>query len=85
MKNKTLIILFLLLLGSALFYWYEWRPTQIRKECTESVEKQFYDAWIYGEQNRDLPNNQAWYEQRRLNSIGREGLRERCLESKGLK
>lgn len=30
-KNKKVVIL-VLLLASA-FYWYEWRPSQIRREC----------------------------------------------------
>ena len=40
-KAKTIvpICIILLLLGFA-FYWYEWRPTQIRKECN----KQAYDS-----------------------------------------
>ncbi len=35
MKEKIILILIILIfitLGVA-FYWYEWRPAQIRKEC----------------------------------------------------
>jgi len=33
--NQWKVILILLLIGSGLFYWYEWRPSQIRKECAK--------------------------------------------------
>ena len=32
-EYKGIIILTLVVFGGA-FYWYEWRPTQIRKECS---------------------------------------------------
>jgi len=31
-KHKNLVILALVIIGLA-FYWYEWRPVQIKKEC----------------------------------------------------
>lgn len=31
-ENKLIVILLIIILGFA-FYWYEWRPAQIRKEC----------------------------------------------------
>jgi len=27
--------LLLIIIGAGWFYWYEWRPTQIRKECSK--------------------------------------------------
>jgi len=42
MKNLfkiCLIIIILAIIGGA-FYWYEWRPSQIRKSCQEKIEKQ---------------------------------------------
>lgn len=33
-EYKGIIILILAVLAGA-FYWYEWRPTQIRKECNQ--------------------------------------------------
>lgn len=38
--KKAYIILFIILvlaLVGGSFYWYEYRPSQIRKECTEKV------------------------------------------------
>ncbi|MBU3924462.1 MAG: hypothetical protein V1732_02730 [Patescibacteria group bacterium] len=34
------LIIGILILGIGLFYWYEWRPSQIVKQCNkEAVEK----------------------------------------------
>ena len=33
--NQWKVILMILLIGSGLFYWYEWRPARIRRECSE--------------------------------------------------
>ena len=37
-QYKYIILIVVIILGLA-FYWYEWRPTQIRKECAESALK----------------------------------------------
>lgn len=34
LKQFWLIILLAVLLLSSLFYWFEWRPTQIRNKCS---------------------------------------------------
>ena len=39
MKNKIILILVILGLVGGWFYWYQWRPVQIRKECLEEVNK----------------------------------------------
>jgi len=36
--NKWKVLLIIVLIGAGLFYWYEWRPSQIRKICQEKVE-----------------------------------------------
>ena len=36
-KQHTGLILIALLLLVAAFYWYEWRPSQIKKECHEGA------------------------------------------------
>jgi len=36
---KTLAVLFLLSLGIGLFYWYEWRPSEIKKECVNMAKE----------------------------------------------
>ena len=38
-KNKIfLAIIATALLGGFLFYWFEWRPSEIRKECYSSLQ-----------------------------------------------
>jgi len=34
---EIIMVLFLLSLGIALFYWFEWRPSQIRIKCWEET------------------------------------------------
>lgn len=36
---KTAVIIVVLIMVGGGFYWYEWRPTQIRKECYDSTIK----------------------------------------------
>lgn len=40
MKNQLVIVALIVtaLLGGA-FYWYEWRPSQIKKECHEVAKR----------------------------------------------
>ncbi|PIP31950.1 hypothetical protein COX24_00845 [bacterium (Candidatus Gribaldobacteria) CG23_combo_of_CG06-09_8_20_14_all_37_87_8] len=37
--KATIIVLLagVLLIGAGLFYWYEWRPNEIRKSCERSA------------------------------------------------
>lgn len=90
MRNAVYLGIFfafisIVLMGGTLFYWYEVRPVNIRKECTDSVEKQFYNAWLYGQENYSRLGNEAFAEQSRLDYIGRSELRKRCLEKQGLR
>ena len=41
-KQYWIIILLMVIVGGGLFYWYEWRPNQIRRQCVEEI---FKDAW----------------------------------------
>ncbi len=34
-KQYKLIILLIIVILGFVFYWFEWQPTQIRKECAE--------------------------------------------------
>lgn len=34
----TLTIGILIFLGAGLFYWFEWRPSEIKKECAEKTK-----------------------------------------------
>lgn len=40
MKTILIAILAGLVMIVGAFYWYEWRPIQIRKSCQEKIEKQ---------------------------------------------
>lgn len=33
LSKNMFIFLSLIVIGSGLFYWYEWRPSEIRKKC----------------------------------------------------
>ena len=41
MQTKTILIAILavLIVLSGAFYWYSWRPTEVRKECFDSAIK----------------------------------------------
>lgn len=41
MKNKLfyLLLLILLIAGGSLFYWFQVRPTQIRRECSKYPDR----------------------------------------------
>lgn len=41
-EYKYIILILLIILGFA-FYWYEWRPTNIRKDCFN--RSQIFDAY----------------------------------------
>lgn len=44
-KSKIFTITLLLLISGMAFYWYEYRPSQIRKNCYESLKgKSFYSS-----------------------------------------
>ncbi len=47
-KNK--IILVIILVGIGLFYWFQWRPAEIRKSCAEeykaiSIQNYYWDFY----------------------------------------
>ena len=35
MKSKIILVLAIAVLLGGAFYWFQWRPAQIRKECSE--------------------------------------------------
>ncbi|MFA5124748.1 MAG: hypothetical protein WC473_02905 [Patescibacteria group bacterium] len=37
LKQYWIIILLMVIVGGGLFYWFQWRPTQIRKDCSVKV------------------------------------------------
>lgn len=40
-KKNTLIAIVVLLLATALFYWFQWRPSSIRKSCAEEATSKY--------------------------------------------
>ena len=42
--SKLFIGILTLIILSSLFYWFEWRPSQIRKECYENTKIKFNDS-----------------------------------------
>lgn len=48
-KNKIILALLFLALVMFLFYWFQWRPIEIRKECGlkifEQGKKEQWEAW----------------------------------------
>ena len=40
LKQNWLIILIVLIIAGGLFYWFQWRPAEARKECNkQAIEK----------------------------------------------
>lgn len=94
-----LVILVLFCIVGFLFYWYEWRPTQIRKECAKLAEESAIEAYIdeAKEALRDSLNNShtgntgGWdkevakrEKERKFQVITYEHYYERLLREKGL-
>jgi len=42
-QYKFIILIVIIILGIA-FYWFEWRPAQIRKECSERSKVAIYGS-----------------------------------------
>jgi hypothetical protein len=48
LKRPLAILVFLFLVAGGLFYWYEYRPSMIRKKCAAAAEKlSNKDEYIY--------------------------------------
>lgn len=43
MKEKYIILLIIIIFGW--FYWFQWRPTEIRKECAEVSMKNYSESF----------------------------------------
>jgi len=74
-QNK-LTALLLLCAGLALFYWFQWRPAQIRQECAK-ITNEWWSGKLKGKNlTSEYSNN--------VNST-REDLYAMCLNSRGIK
>lgn len=50
-SNKWIITLLVIIAG--LFYWYEWRPAQIKKECGATIIKMSSNGKTMSSESRD--------------------------------
>lgn len=65
----------LLIVASFLFYWYEWRPTNIRSACdTEAVEKAIKKLtegrWENSKEQKFVKDDYEFYYKKCLSSQG---------------
>lgn len=51
-KNKTIILVIALILGW--FYWFQWRPVQIRKDCIARFKKNAREGFKYTQRTATL-------------------------------
>lgn len=70
-KNRQYggIILTLFIIAGLLFYWYEWRPANIKRQCNTTAEE--YAQRIYGKGTYYLVGN---YDNAYKNCLRRNGL-----------
>lgn len=54
--KKVLIVLIVILLFGGLFYWFQWRPNEIRKNCEWAVFSK--ESAEYEGENAVIQNNQ---------------------------
>lgn len=75
-KNKNLIVISIIIIIGITFYWYEWRPSQILKECSwvrvvepqkEAITKEMaekskeeYDECIREKESIDIEKLSLW-------------------------
>ena len=70
---KYILVLVSILIVSGWFYWFQWRPTEIIKECSQDREEYIQGQIIRSEGSINI-------------SVSGVALRyERCLGSKGLR
>ena len=47
MKKKIILGTIILLIFGGAFYWFQWRPTQIRKECSKYDSEKVIESGRY--------------------------------------
>lgn len=62
----SIIALLLIIIGTGWFYWYEWRPSQIRKECSL---KSYYPLDMSKILQSDSEKDQSYKECLRVNGL----------------
>ena len=76
---KAIIIFMVVLIVTGLFYWYEWRPSEIRKNCNGQVLNKIHDTY------KNHPNTMEGFvlEQKTIDD-DYESLYKQCLRENGL-
>lgn len=74
MKSKIILIVVILAVLGGAFYWFQWRPSEIRKECAKSSELSGFTGLGL---SKYLPENQK---QEIVESEYKNCLREHGLE-----
>ena len=69
-ENWFKIIILLVIVG--LFYWYEWRPSQIKKECFEKASD--FSTEAIGKQGGSVDSFDKTYDFIYKNCLRKEGL-----------
>lgn len=76
---KAIFIFMVVIIVTGLFYWYEWRPNEIRKNCNSQVLNKIHD--IYSNQPNTIVG--FVFEQEMIDN-GYESLYKQCLREDGL-
>lgn len=77
-KNISIILLVAVILG-VVFYWYEYRPAQIRKICHEKVVGEIKNVF------KNVPNKiEAMKFEQEMMKTDYESLYKQCLRESGL-
>lgn len=63
-KNKSTLLMscVILLIVFGWFYWFQFRPAQIRKKCAESADKITGDRYL-GKERKQVFTNGHWEEE----------------------
>ena len=80
--TRNLIIqmfILILLIGSFLFYWYEYRPSKITQECNQSAMKEAQEAYKKRYPWEKEKVEEGWYLTKDY-----ENSYEQCLRERGL-
>jgi len=78
-KKYWWVIIVLIIVGGA-FYWFQWRPSQIRKICY--IEQQYYKENLWENQEASDEQLIMLSEQRYEECLRRHGLEKQIYERK---
>ena len=76
---KLGFIFIIIIIVTGLFYWHEWRPSEIRKKCNSQVLNKIHNTF----KNHPDSIERFIFEQKMINN-DYESLYQRCLRENGL-